>query len=263
MKIHIAGADDARLEPYRFVRERDVAGRGDRFIAEGKVVLNCLANSRDFQAESLLIMDSRLAGLSALLENFAPDVPVYVVTQDIMDKIAGFHVHRGILASGVRTRRKTMADIIVDCPDDALLVVLSGLSNHDNVGGIFRNSAAFGANGVILDDQCCSPLYRKALRVSVGGVLIVPWTTGGSAENIAGILSDAGFSMIALSPSGQRDIRSIPAFGKRALLLGSEGHGLPSNITNSLDTYRIPMKGEFDSLNVSTASGIALMLATA
>lgn len=263
MIIHIRGANDVRLEPYRFVRERDVAGRGERFIGEGKVVLSCLAKSRDFHAESLLIQENRLAGLSGLLEHFSPDMPVYVTGQEIMDTIAGFHVHRGILASGVRTGRQTIADFVDNSPDHALLVVLSGISNHDNVGGIFRNAAAFGAVGVILDDQCCNPLYRKALRVSVGGVLTVPWAIGGSADAIANELSVAGFSLFALSPSGAKDIRSIPASGRRAIFLGSEGHGLSPSIIHSLETFRIPMKGDFDSLNVSTASGIAMMLATA
>ena len=262
MIIQISEADDLRLEPYRFVRERDVAGRGERFIAEGKVVLNCLAKSRDFQAESLLILDSRLAGLSNLLASLPPQLPVYVAGQEILDRVAGFHVHRGILASGIRTRRRTMTDIVFDCPDNPLLVVLSGISNHDNIGGIFRNAAAFGADGVILDNHCCNPLYRKALRVSVGGVLTVPWATGRSADAIAADLSAAGFSLFALSPSGANDIRSIPISGKRAIFLGSEGHGLAPSIMNSLETFRIPMKGNFDSLNVSTASGIVLMLGT-
>ena len=203
-----------------------------------------------------------MAGISALLAGLSPQLPVYVARQDIIDKIAGFHVHRGILATGIRTRRRTMTDLVLDCPQDALLVVLSGISNHDNIGGIFRNAAAFGAGGVILDEQCCNPLYRKALRVSVGGVLTVPWATGGSADAIATELSAAGFSLFALSPSGANDIRSIPASGRRAIFLGSEGHGLSASIIHSLETFRIPMKGDFDSLNVSTTSGIALMLAT-
>lgn len=263
MIVHVNEHQDIRLEPYRFMRERDVAGRGDRFIAEGKVVLNCLAKSHDFQADSLLILESRLAGISELLERFPPHLPIYVTGQDVMDGIAGFHVHRGILASGIRIRRQAMTDMVRECRDDALVVVLSGISNHDNVGGIFRNAAAFGAGAVILDDQCCNPLYRKALRVSVGGILTVPWTMGGTAEGIAGTLLAAGFSLFALSPTGRKDIRSLPVSGKRAIFLGSEGHGLSPSITGSLETFQIPMKGDFDSLNVSTASAIAMMLATA
>ena len=263
MIVQIHDANDVRLEPYRFVRERDVAGRGQRFIAEGKVVLSCLATSQDFQAESLLILESRLNGLVALLGKFADTLPTYVVGQSLMDQISGFHVHRGILASGVRIRRHSVPDLVSDMPDDALVVVLSNISNHDNVGGIFRNAAAFGAHAVILDEQCCNPLYRKALRVSVGGVLRVPWVLDGSAEVIAANLSNAGFALCALSPSGFEDIRTIPAKGKRAVFLGSEGDGLSPSILRSLKTYRIPIEDDFDSLNVATASGIAMMLATA
>lgn len=261
MIVQIHDANDVRLEPYRFVRERDVAGRGERFIAEGKVVLSCLAASRDFQAESLLILESRLNGLTDLLERFGDQIPFYVASQNVMDAIAGFHVHRGILASGIRTRRHSLVDLVSNMADDALVVVLSTISNHDNVGSIFRNAAAFGADAVILDEQCCNPLYRKALRVSVGGVLRVPWVMEGSAETIAAILSNAGFVLCALSPSGFEDIRTIPAKGKRALFLGSEGDGLSPSILRSLKTYRIPIEAGFDSLNVATASGIAMMLA--
>ena len=263
MIVQIHDANDVRLEPYRFVRERDVAGRGEHFIAEGKVVLSCLAASQDFRAESLLILESRLNGLNALFEEFPETLPIYVADQNVMDSIAGFHVHRGILASGIRNRRHKVADIVLKTPDDALVVVLSNISNHDNVGGIFRNAAAFGADAVILDEQCCNPLYRKALRVSVGGVLRVPWVMEGSAEEIAANLSNAGFALCALSPSGTGDIRTIPANGKRALFLGSEGDGLSPSLLQSLKTYSIAMKGGFDSLNVATASGIAMMLASA
>jgi tRNA G18 (ribose-2'-O)-methylase SpoU len=263
MIVQIQDASDVRLEPYRFVRERDVAGRGERFIAEGKVVLSCLAASQDFQAESLLILEGRLNGLAALLAEFPDAVPVYVAGQKVMDEIAGFHVHRGILASGIRTRRSTLPELVSTMPDDALVVVLSNISNHDNAGGIFRNAAAFGANAVILDEQCCNPLYRKALRVSVGGVLRVPWVMDGSAEAIAAQLAGAGFILCALSPSGAEDIRTIPVSGKRAIFLGSEGDGLSPSILRSLKTYRIPIEESFDSLNVATASGIAMMLANA
>jgi tRNA G18 (ribose-2'-O)-methylase SpoU len=263
MIVEIDTADDVRLEPYRFIRERDLAGRGDRFIAEGKVVLSCLAGSQDFRADSLLILKSRLDGLSAQLDAFPPTLPVYVAGQHIMDGIAGFHVHRGILASGVRVRRRPMADLVSNAPANALIVVLSGISNHDNVGGIFRNAAAFGADALLLDDQCCNPLYRKALRVSVGGVLTVPWAIGGPVATIAERLLEADYSLCALSTSGAKDVQMIPATGKRALFLGSEGHGLPPTVIETMETYKIPMPGGFDSLNVSTASGIAMMLASA
>ena len=261
MIVQINDANDVRLEPYRFVRERDIAGRGERFIAEGKVVLSCLAVAQDFQAESLLILESRLNGLTGMVEKFPKTTPVYVVGQSIIDDITGFHVHRGILASGIRIRRRSLMELVSNMPDEALVIVLSGISNHDNVGGIFRNAAAFGASAVILDQQCCNPLYRKALRVSVGGVLRVPWMMEGTPEEIASGLSKAGFILCALSPAGAENIRTIPARGKRAIFLGSEGDGLSPSILRSLKTYRIQIEDGFDSLNVATASGIAMMLA--
>ena len=142
------------------------------------------------------------------------------------------------------------------------MVLLSNISNHDNVGAIFRNAAAFGANAVLLDAQCCSPLYRKAIRVSVGGVLTIPWAQGGSCEEISSELDRLGFQFAALSPSGKFDISGLPNTGRRALVLGSEGHGLPQPVLDRLKTYQIPMNGNFDSLNVATASGIAMYLAS-
>lgn len=263
MIIPIVDKDDVRLNAYRFVRERDVVGRGDHFIAEGKVVLSCLVDAQDFEAESLLVLEGRLNGIMDIVDRFASSVPVYVANRQVLDAVAGFQVHRGILASGNRTSWRTCGGLIQIMPDDALVIVLSGISNHDNVGSIFRNAAAFGADAVILDEQCCNPLYRKALRVSVGGVLKTPWAIGGTIETIAKSLAETGFSLSALSTSGTHDIREVPVSGRRALFLGSEGHGLPQSVLQAMKTYRIPIKPGFDSLNVATASGIAMMLATA
>ena len=128
-----------------------------------------------------------------------------------MDAIAGFHIHRGMLAIGRRrdadepratARRAARAS--------ALVVALVGISNHDNMGAIFRNAAAFGADAVLLDETCCDPLYRKAIRVSVGAALKVPFAIAGDARQHSPALLDAhGFSQIALSPGGAADIRDV------------------------------------------------------
>ena len=256
--IRIESADDPRISAYQNIREKDLVGRSERFIAEGKVVLNVLLSSSGFEAESVLVLENRLAGLKEQLRLCPPDVPVYCVSREIMDDIAGFPMHRGILAIGRRTSPPTLEQLLDGMPEQALIVVLCGLSNHDNMGSIFRNSAAFEADGVLLDETCCDPLYRKAIRVSVGATLKVPYAFGGSINEIVASLSGRGFEIAALSPSGEQSIYDAQRRNRLALLLGTEGEGLPQSLLSQLHTVRIPMSRQFDSLNVATASGIAL-----
>lgn len=254
----IAGPEDERLAPYRNVRERDLVGREGRFIAEGKVVLNVLLANRSFAIESLLIIENRLAGLKDQIRLCPADVPIYCVSRTTIDAIAGFPMHRGILAVGRRMKPLSVQALIDTLSPTALVVVLCGISNHDNMGSIFRNAAAFEADCVIMDETSCDPLYRKAIRVSVGATLKVPFAQQGPIEAIIETLQDAGFTLFGLSPSGLTSINSVQPAQRTALLLGTEGEGLPPALLQQLQTARIPMSSDFDSLNVATASGIAL-----
>ncbi|MFT4160803.1 TrmH family RNA methyltransferase, partial [Shinella sp.] len=143
-------------------------------------------------------------------------------------------------------------------PAASLVLAGCGLSNHDNVGSIFRNAAAFGADAVFLDETSCDPLYRKAIRVSVGSVLTVPFARGLAAEAMLRGLFEAGFEIWGLSPRGEVAVAAIPAARRIALVVGTEGEGLPASILSSFRTARIPQRPGLDSLNVATASGIAL-----
>ncbi|MHC5233088.1 TrmH family RNA methyltransferase [Brucella sp. LJL56] len=251
--------DDIRLSPYRDIREKDLVGRQQRFIAEGKVVLNVLfSSSARFETESLLVLENRLAGLAGQLSQLPPDVPVYSVPQTVMDAVAGFHVHRGILAVGHRKKQPNLQAMLDGLPTNSLVVVLCGISNHDNVGSIFRNAAAFESDCVLMDETCCDPLYRKAIRVSVGATLKIPYFHGANIDEIIAALGDAGFNLLALSPSSSLSIYDATKHARQALLLGTEGDGLPPRLLHKLQTARIPMSKAFDSLNVATASGIAL-----
>jgi tRNA G18 (ribose-2'-O)-methylase SpoU len=175
-----------------------------------------------------------------------------------MDQIAGFHVHRGVLAVGARKTPNDINALINDMPENGLMLILCGISNHDNIGSIFRNAAAFEAACVLLDETCCDPLYRKAIRVSVGATLQVPYAHSGQIDDIVKTVAEAGINLIALSPQSTQSLYDLPVEGRAALLLGTEGEGLPSHLLSSLQTARIPMSRRFDSLNVATASGIAL-----
>ena len=139
-----------------------------------------------------------------------------------------------------------------------MVVVLCGIANHDNVGGIFRNAAAFGASAVILDSDCCDPLYRKAIRVSVGAALTVPFARLERGEDALGLLAAHGFEALALTPGGDVMLTDIERPERVAVLFGTEGTGLPEAVLARTRTVRIPMAGELDSLNVATASGIVL-----
>ncbi|MFD1199326.1 TrmH family RNA methyltransferase [Brucella gallinifaecis] len=257
--VEISDARDQRLAAYKNIREKDLVGRQQRFIAEGKVVLNVLfSQAARFETESLLVLENRLNGLEEQLAQLPSGVEVYSVPQSVMDSVAGFHVHRGILAVGKRKHQPDLTDIISRLPATALVVVLCGISNHDNVGSIFRNAAAFEADCILMDETCCDPLYRKAIRVSVGATLKVPYFHGATIETIVEQIQEAGINILALSPSSELSIYQAPHHDRQALLLGTEGEGLPAHLLKRFTSARIPMSSQFDSLNVATASGIAL-----
>ncbi|GMB83506.1 RNA methyltransferase [Shinella zoogloeoides] len=260
--IRIDDPGDPRIAGFVSIRERDLTGRDGLFIAEGTVVLRMLgqgaAAGNGFAAEAILLLENRLAGLGEVLDAFPENVPVYVAAQPVFDAIAGFNMHRGVLALGRKPAADIGASLLGRLPETSLVLAGCGLSNHDNVGSIFRNAAAFGADAVFLDETSCDPLYRKAIRVSVGSVLTVPFARGLAAEAMLRGLSEAGFDIWGLSPRGEAAVAAIPAARRIALVLGTEGEGLPASILSSFRTARIPQRPGLDSLNVATASGIAL-----
>jgi tRNA G18 (ribose-2'-O)-methylase SpoU len=256
--VRIDDPDDPRIAHYRDVREKDLSGRQGLFIAEGKVVLNVLFAARRFAVESVLLLENRVAGMREALAAMPEGTPVYVASQYVIDRIAGFHLHRGVLALGCRRAGESLSGLLASLPEKALVVALVGISNHDNVGAIFRNAAAFGADAVILDETSCDPLYRKAIRVSVGAALKVPFVREGDAGAVMASLHEAGFSVCALSPAGESEIADLAPAARTALVLGSEGEGLPAGLLARHQTVRIGMAPGFDSLNVAAASAVAL-----
>jgi tRNA G18 (ribose-2'-O)-methylase SpoU len=188
----------------------------------------------------------------------AASVPIYVAGQTVLDRIAGIPLHRGILALGRRAPTPTTGELLAGLKPSALVVVLFGIANHDNVGGIFRNVAAFGADAVILDSGCCDPFYRKAIRVSVGATLIVPFARLPPSDDVIDLLAGRGFATLALSPGGTTPLAQLTRQARAAVLLGAEGSGLPADILARTQTVGIAMAAGFDSLNVATTSGIVL-----
>lgn len=260
--VRIDDPGDSRIAGFVSIKERDLTGRAGLFIAEGTVVLRMLgqvqARDNGFSTEAILLLESRLSGVSEVLASFPDAVPVYVASQAVFDAVAGFNMHRGVLALGRKPQDSMGASLLGRLPDTSLVLAGCGLSNHDNVGSIFRNAAAFGADAVFLDETSCDPLYRKAIRVSVGSVLTVPFSRGMSAEAMLQGLAGEGYEIWGLSPRGEVPVAEIPSARRIALVLGTEGEGLPGHILSSFRTARIPQRPGLDSLNVATASGIAL-----
>lgn len=232
-------------------------GRDGLFIAEGRVVLEKAVRAIPDRLVSLLVAEHRLESLADLTGQLAPGAPVYAASQAVMDAIVGFPIHRGILAVGRRPEREAGA-LLAGLPPRALVVGLSAIANHDNMGGIFRNAAAFGADAVLMDADCCDPLYRKAIRVSVGAALTVPFARLPRGADLVGALAGAGLDVLALSPRGEAELADLPPPARAAVLFGAEGPGLPDEALARTRTVRIAMAGGFDSLNVATTSGIVL-----
>ncbi|MFG1343805.1 RNA methyltransferase [Xanthobacter autotrophicus DSM 431] len=262
MILPVTDADDPRIADYAHVRERDLVGRQGRFMAEGEVVLRLLASrlgtAGGHRLLSLLLSQAQAARLSDVIAALPEEVPVHVASQAVMDEVVGFPIHRGILALGAARALPEPAALLDTLGERALVVVALGLTNHDNMGGIFRNAAAFGADAVIIDVACCDPLYRKAIRVSVGASLVVPFVRVPNAGMLLELLGARGFEVVALSPSGQEVLSHLARPPRVAALFGTEGPGLPPELMARVRTVAIPMATGFDSLNVATTSGIVL-----
>ncbi|MGV8841134.1 MAG: TrmH family RNA methyltransferase [Bauldia sp.] len=249
---------DPRVALYLDVRDRDRIGRDGVFVAEGEVVLRTLLGPRSrFEPLSVLVAADRAPTLLPTLPD-RPGLPVFVAAPAIMDRIAGFPIHRGILAIGSLAPAPSAAALLAAAGPGARIVAALGIANHDNVGGIFRNAAAFGAAGVILDAHSCHPLYRKAIRVSTGSALTVPFAQLAPGEDAVATFLAAGFEVIALSPRGETSLAEVPSSDRTAILLGTEGPGLPAEVMARVRTVRIPMAEGVDSLNVAVTSGIVL-----
>jgi tRNA G18 (ribose-2'-O)-methylase SpoU len=282
--IAVADPDDERVADFvgltdpalRRLRELSGGADGAYFIAEGEVVIRQLLRS-SYRVRSFLLTPPRLAALQPDLAGV--EAPVYVAAQPLMDAIAGFHLHRGALASA---DRPPLPDPALVAAESDLLVVVEGVNDHENLGAIFRNAAAFGAGGVILDPTACDPLYRRSVRVSAGQVLRMPFTRATKWPGALAELRALGMELLALTPAPDADdVRllepgpSLPALRgrsgpslpaprgrsgpRRALLVGAEGPGLSGAAQAMADRrVRIAMAPGVDSLNVGAATAVAL-----
>lgn len=306
--ITIHTLDDPRLHDYRDVKERQLAahfgaagttGSPDapfgKLYAEGPLVLDHLLQSRHTPL-SILTTPTRLEALERELTAALPrDLPIYLLPQTQLDRVIGFNMHRGLLAVAARARVPTLNEFVCALASppkgQGHLLVLEDLSNHDNVGAIFRHAAAFGAAGVILSPRCADPLYRKSVRVSMGHALRVPWcwatpspasdqlhpphrsngaphVSGGSSQpdlmpSVLADLEQAGWPTLAMTPTAEHDIISFTSNHRMnvnfAIMIGAEGPGLTTpSIARATHRLRITMAPGVDSLNAATTAALAL-----
>ncbi len=261
--VALQDTGDARIADYRTLSDPDVLRARGLFIAEGRLVVRRLLTASALVTRSVLVTAPALAALGDAVAA-RPDVTVYVVAQDALNDVAGFNIHRGCLAIGERPPETDVNRWLDDLAPRSRVLVLEGVTNADNVGGIFRCAAAFGAGGVVLGRGCVDPLYRKAIRTSMGAALHVPFAIDGQWPSSLDMLRAAGFTLAALTPApGAIDLdRAASTLGsadRLALLLGAEFEGLSPAVQERVALrVRIPIDPAVDSLNVAVAAGIAL-----
>jgi tRNA G18 (ribose-2'-O)-methylase SpoU len=251
----IARFDDPRVADYAHVGDAGWLRTHGLFVAEGRLVVRRLLEDGRYEPASVLVTSAARAALGGVLE--AASCPVYVCGQEDLNALGGFNFHRGCLALAHRRTAATLDDLLAA----TRLVALEEVGNPDNVGGIFRSAHAFGAGGIVLDARSADPLYRKAVRTSMGASLRVPFVQAEQWPSTLGRLREAGFRLLAFTPSADaEDIRHVDAGdGPLVLLFGSEGEGLSAAAMEAAhQRVRIPVDPASDSLNVSVAAGIAL-----
>jgi tRNA G18 (ribose-2'-O)-methylase SpoU len=258
-RVRVDGADDVRIAEYRTVREAELLRVRGLFVAEGRLVVERLIADGRYVFRSLLVNEAACRALEHVLAGIDASVPIYVCSPDSCSVITGFNVHRGCLALVERPRPLGLEAILASA---RRLVVLEGVADPDNVGGVFRNAAAFGADGVLLSPTTCDPLYRKAVRTSMAASLQVPFTR---VEPWPDVLSEIGSHMTLIGLTPKEPAMTIDEFAasgvpdRLALLVGSEGSG----VSDAAGAYvhhrvRILISPRVDSLNLSVATGIAL-----
>lgn len=278
--VRIDDAEDPRLADYRELKDparRQREGERRIFVVEGRLAVEALVRS-EYEVVSLLAEVRQADAAPGLLAAVrAAGGAVFVADRAVVARTVGFDLHRGIVAVARRPTPSPVGEVVGRADDVAraagrrpVLAVLEGLNDHENLGGIFRNAAAFGVGGVLLDPRCADPLYRRSVRVSLGHVLAVPSARLAPLPGGLGPLRAAGYAVWALAPDhgeggGGGNRAPLARLARRlgeatgvAVLLGAEGTGLSAGALAAADErVAIPMAPGVDSLNVATAAAIA------
>ena len=251
---------DPRLDDFRDLnsidRRPDLPGGKGLVIAEGVLVVQRMLASR-FTPRALLGTDRRLGELTDDLRT--TDAPFYLANAEVMAAVVGFHLNRGVLAAAPRPVELSIPQILQGA---RTIAVLEGVNDHENLGSVFRNAAGLGVDAIVFGLGCADPLYRRAVRVSMGHALLVPYAWSSEWPNELEVLRDNGFRVLAMTPNPAAltlaaAMETLEG-DKVAILVGAEGPGLNERTMRASDVrVRIPMARGTDSLNVATAAAMA------
>ena len=258
----IADFSAPELDVYARLTENQLVNRADPrnalFIAESPLVIGRALDAGCVPV-SFLMERRHIDGKARdILARCPADIPVYAAELDVLTQLTGFHLTRGMLCA---MRRPALPEVAALCANAARVAVLENVMNPTNIGAIFRSAAALGMDAVLLTSAGSDPLYRRASRVSMGNVFLIPWTYLPEEGDWTQLLRAFGFRTVAMAlrdDSVRLDDPRLAAEEKLAIVMGTEGDGLASTTIASCDyTVKIPMYRGVDSLNVAAASAVA------
>lgn len=261
----ISDPADSRLDDVRDLNHSDsrpdLPGGKGLVVAEGPLVVGRLLESR-YPVRAIVGFKNKLDSfLDSIDASLVEGIPVYEVSRELLAEVAGFDMHRGLLATADRTEEASVAQVLENA---RTVVVLEGVGDHENIGSMFRNAAGMGVDAILFGNGCADPLYRRVVRVSMGHVLRLPFAhlegTYTTWQRSLEQLKEAGFHLVSLTPDPEAEHLEDALAGKDkvALLVGAEGPGLTEHAMRATDVRaRIPMAPGTDSLNLATSAAIA------
>ena len=259
MIINITSLSQHGVEIFSTLTEAQLRNRLEPekgiFIAESPKVIR-VALQAGYQPVALLCEQKHIEGdASDIIARCGDDIPVYTGSRELLAQLTGYTLTRGVLCAMRRQKPKEVKDV---CQGAKRIVVIDNVVDTTNIGAIFRSAAALGIDAVLLTEDSCDPLNRRAVRVSMGTVFLVPWTW---IKSPLSSLRELGFKTVAMALTDQSvplDNQALKEEEKLAIVMGTEGDGLPQDVINDADyTVRIPMSHQVDSLNVAAASAVA------
>lgn len=256
--IHITSLDNPGLAPYISLTEAQLRNRLDPengiFIAESPKVIRVAINA-GYRPLSMLCEERHICGDAEFIVRLFPDIDVYTGSREMLSKLTGYTLTRGVLCAMKRKRLPAVSEI---CENARRVAVIDGVVDTTNIGAIFRSAAALGIDGILLTTTSCDPLNRRAVRVSMGTVFQVPWTWLSAKVEV---LRDYSFKTVAMALTDDSlsiDDTVLRSQKRLAIVLGTEGDGLSNEVIGGCDyVARIPMAHGVDSLNVAAASAVA------
>ncbi|MEU6006447.1 RNA methyltransferase [Streptomyces sp. NPDC047453] len=262
--ITVEDPDDPRLHDYTDLTDVELRRRREPaeglFIAEGEKVIR-RARDAGYEMRSMLLSAKWVDAMRDVIDELT--APVHVVSPEVAERVTGYHVHRGALASMQRKPLPTAAEVLRTA---RRVAVMESVNDHTNIGAIFRSAAALGMDAVLLSPDCADPLYRRSVKVSMGAVFSVPYARLGIWPGGLEAVREAGFTLLALTPDEKAktlDEAAPHRMDRVALMLGAEGAGLSTRALAAADEWvRIPMSHGVDSLNVGAAAAVAFYAVT-